>query len=471
VARQTLVPYIRQSKAKEKTISLDDQRRIIKTWARNAGVSLAPEVVEQGVSGSKPWRERDLGRVIAACEAGTVGGIVVAFQDRLSRENGLATAEVWEALDKAGARLVAAGEGLDTATGDQELLFTIKAGIAREQWKRHRKNWSLAVDSAISRGIYVGMTPVGFTKDEKTKTLRQNADAKAVRQVFLSRANGRSWNNLCADLEAAGVKTATGGDKWHLNSVRSLIGNPIYKGTLVNGHEHHFPAYAIVTASEWQAAQPTKGERNHDHAERGGWALLGGRVRCESCGRTLTPSVTTKPNGTKFRYYKCQWRGCTSHANANADKLEEWVSGAVLDALRFFSERGDVTTGSDLDIEVIAGLEQSVEDAKERRRQMGFVLDPNDPKDVEALERLSVEVEEAKAALTDALGSQSRRITPEEWEAGWPTWALDERRRVLTELNVRVVVSPGKKISEGGVALTLGDDTDTTSVTLGMEAA
>jgi hypothetical protein len=41
-----------------------------------------------------------------------------SWQDRLSRENGRATAEVWEALDKAGARLVCAAEGLDTATGD-----------------------------------------------------------------------------------------------------------------------------------------------------------------------------------------------------------------------------------------------------------------------------------------------------------------------------------------------------------------
>jgi hypothetical protein len=56
-------------------------------------------VVEQGVSGSKPWRTRTLGKAIEACELGKAGGIVVAWQDRLSRENGLATAEVWEALD------------------------------------------------------------------------------------------------------------------------------------------------------------------------------------------------------------------------------------------------------------------------------------------------------------------------------------------------------------------------------------
>jgi hypothetical protein len=45
------------------------------------------------------------------------------------------------ALETAGGRLICVGDGLDTATGDHEMLFTIKAAIARDQWKRHRANW------------------------------------------------------------------------------------------------------------------------------------------------------------------------------------------------------------------------------------------------------------------------------------------------------------------------------------------
>ena len=136
-----LIPYLRQSRRKERTISIEEQRREIQHWAAANEVRLAPEVVEQGVSGSKNWRERALGEAVDACARGDAAGVIVAWQDRLSRENGLATAEVWEALDRAGARLVCAAEGLDTASGDQEMLFTIKAAIARDQWKRYRANW------------------------------------------------------------------------------------------------------------------------------------------------------------------------------------------------------------------------------------------------------------------------------------------------------------------------------------------
>lgn len=156
---RTLVPYMRQSRAKERTISIEEQRRGIQAWAQAHGIPLAAEVIEQGVSGSKPWRERALGEAVDACERGEAAGIIVAWQDRLSRENGRATAEVWEALDKAGARLVAANEGLDTASGDHEMLFMIKAAIARDQWKRHRANWEGARQNAIELRACPGRIP------------------------------------------------------------------------------------------------------------------------------------------------------------------------------------------------------------------------------------------------------------------------------------------------------------------------
>lgn len=41
-----LVPYLRQSRAKERTISIDEQRRDIRKWAAETGAPLAPEVIE-----------------------------------------------------------------------------------------------------------------------------------------------------------------------------------------------------------------------------------------------------------------------------------------------------------------------------------------------------------------------------------------------------------------------------------------
>ena len=73
--------YLRQSHAKEWTISIDEQRRECRRWAADDGdgTPLAAELVEQNVSGSKPWRERALGEAVAACERGDAAGIIVAL--------------------------------------------------------------------------------------------------------------------------------------------------------------------------------------------------------------------------------------------------------------------------------------------------------------------------------------------------------------------------------------------------------
>jgi DNA invertase Pin-like site-specific DNA recombinase len=186
-----LVPYLRQSRAKERTISIDAQRRDVQQWAEGAGVKLAQEIVEQNVSGSKPRRERGIGDAVAACERGEASGIIVAWQDRLSRENGLATAEVWEALEAADARLVSVGDSMDTASGDHEMLFTIRAAIARDQWKRHRANWEKAQPNAAERGVACSRANIGYRKANRGEPFTINeSEAAKVRQAFELRAAG-----------------------------------------------------------------------------------------------------------------------------------------------------------------------------------------------------------------------------------------------------------------------------------------
>jgi DNA invertase Pin-like site-specific DNA recombinase len=103
-----LIPYMRKSNGEDERGSLARQRQAIRSWAKRNRVPLAGEVWEAGVSGSKDWKQRALARAIAACERGEAGGIIVEEQSRLSRGNGLQTAEVWDALERAGLRLVCA---------------------------------------------------------------------------------------------------------------------------------------------------------------------------------------------------------------------------------------------------------------------------------------------------------------------------------------------------------------------------
>lgn len=279
-----------------------------------------------------------------------------------------------------------------------------------------------------------------------------------MRAAFLSRARGRSLSELASDLEAAGVKTATGNTGWHKNSVRSMIRNVVYKGTIVNGHEHHFPRLAIVTPGEWAAAQPSEGKGNRDHAPRGAWAVLGGLVRCDGCGHVMSPSGQTK-DGRTYRYYKCQNRSCTAKALVDATKLDAFVSASALAFFTAACEQGVIVVGEDADVEEITALEQAIENAKGRRRAAALALDPDDANDAAALEQLSAEVEAAKAALTEAQGKSAVAITPAQWRASWDAWEVEVKRAQLRTVVSSVRVTRGAKITGTveGVAQDLED--------------
>jgi DNA invertase Pin-like site-specific DNA recombinase len=352
-----LIVYIRQSRAKERTISLDDQRKSIHAWAKANNVKLGAEVVEQGVSGSKSWRERALGQAVEQCQNGEAAGIIVAFQDRLSRENGIGTAEVYEALDSAGARLVASSEGLDTAAGDQEMLFTIKAAIAREQWKRHRLNWANAKHASWEAGRYLANLPAGYDRDVGGG-LVQNEHAPVIRRVFeLRTARPRAtWGEVAQVLAGAGVLTSRlQRGEWANSSLRYLIANQVYTGlhacTCGCGESVVRPEWEIVPGWLWRKAQTDKAAAPEVPVRNGdGHPLGAGLVRCV-CGAGLTRS--NSPAGAMLR---CAKRG-SGHVAILYEPARDWV---LLEVARYIGAM-KLDDGNESER---AEAEQAVVDAK-----------------------------------------------------------------------------------------------------------
>jgi site-specific DNA recombinase len=318
---------MRQSRKKsEATISIDEQRRDIRRWADAAGVPLAADVVEQNVSGSKPWRERELGEAIAACERGEAAGIIVAWQDRLSRENGLATAEVWEALERANARLVCAAEGLDTATGDHELTFSIKAAIARDGWKRYKANFARAQQSAHERGIPNGQAPLGYRKGKDGRLEIDKRGAAKVRAMGEMRIAGDSFSVIARRFGLS-----------H-SSVRQILSNDAYVGTLRCGDLVTEDAHpAIFTRDEFEAINAARTKQPVPPGDTTRDRLLLGLAYCQGCGHTLKVVRRKRADGSHVASYFCKDQAadaCSDRAYVHADDLDDFVSDWFESALR-----------------------------------------------------------------------------------------------------------------------------------------
>ncbi len=112
------------------------------------------------MSGKLKASERGLEILIKRTEAGKSAGIVVQWQDRLTRGRASEAASIWERLQAAGARFVAVDDGVDSANEGSELFFMIHAALSREQWKVYAKRWRLAKKNAVELGLYTAnITP------------------------------------------------------------------------------------------------------------------------------------------------------------------------------------------------------------------------------------------------------------------------------------------------------------------------
>ena len=443
-----LIPYYRQSRRKERTISIEEQRREVERWATEHGVPLAPEVVEQGVSGSKSWRERGLGVAVDASARGEAAGIIVAWQDRLSRENGLATAEVWEALERAGARLVCAGEGLDTAAGDQELTFAIKAAIARDQWKRHRANWENARRNAIERGVFTGRAPFGYRSRRGQPLQVVRRDAAKVRAAFEARAAGEAMTSIARRFG------------WSHSTCRQMLACETYLGIAAHGgfrNEHaHEP---IVDRALFDAVQGSRTTQPVASGETTKDRLLVGIARCAGCGHTLRVVRRPRADGTYAVSYFCKnaaTKACTERAFVHADRLDEHVCGWFERALLAAPRVVDV-------VEATRDLQEAQNALEKLRRDLSAYLELviDDPAVFQrGLDVRQERVAEAEEQVRHLSAHRARMPVGGSLAKLWADFGPLERRQVLGGFLDRVVVSLGASSDlEGHVEIVWADGT------------
>ena len=203
-----LIPYIRQSRPGERDVSFEQQWDAIEGWARSNGAKMtvssldaaeADGLVERKTSGAKGWRERELGRIIEACRRKQASGVIVFDQSRLTREDLLGTAEVWDALEKAKADLVDATGGGKV----NRMQYVLKAEMNRQQWEQARDRGNDTRRRHVDAGIHGGAkVPFGYRRGPDRVFVIDEHEAEGVRFCFRSRARGMSWHTLAAEMDA-----------------------------------------------------------------------------------------------------------------------------------------------------------------------------------------------------------------------------------------------------------------------------
>jgi len=351
--------YVRVSRLggrREENLSTVEQRRRIEGYCQAHGHSVREWFVETDESGGKserPMWQKALARV----ESGESGGIICAKLDRFARSaaDGLAAVR---RIEQAGGTFVSVAENFDTSSPYGRFTMTIFLALAELELGRIRDGWAVAQSAAVRRGVHISArVPAGYRRNGEGRLQPDPETAPRIREVFLRRVQGGSWQQLASYLTFEQVPTFSGG-QWTPGSVRAIVSNSVYKGEargaqeLVNPEAHE----PIVSKAEWRAANRRRGEKP---VTRGEGKLLSGLVCCGSCGGRMSADRNRHGN-----FYRCRNRivsvsGCPQPATISGKLIEPYVVEAALALLPTLAHKPQGADGPGA-----AELEQALAEAE-----------------------------------------------------------------------------------------------------------
>lgn len=456
-----MVIYVRQSVARDDSISLEVQERACRDYLAQRGDQVVAVIPDPGVSGLKWDKRRGVQRAMAMIADGHADGIVVWRWSRLSRSR-LHQALALDAVERAGGVIESATEPFDTATAGgrfgRDVMLAAAAFESQqkaEQWAdAHRRRRERGLPASGGRRFGYLLVDGNYRPDPETGPIL----AEAYRRYLA----GHGLQQIADWLNDLGLASPKAGlDRWSKRGVTYMLDTGWGAGLL---HQWSTRTYLpgahqpVIDELTWQrfraerARRATVAPRLLHVTTR-----LSGLVRCE-CGKTMTIKTSEGDHG---RYLRCSERGCPqSRTYVRRDRVEAavraWlptVAGEVNRLAARAPSRSVVAMER-------ARLERQVADAARAIRNL--LVDKarsKVPQPVfdEALAELTAEQASAQARLTELLSQQrtfdgataAAADLMEMWDDGDPV-----EINALARHLVRVTVfspRPGSRIRVRGV--------------------
>jgi site-specific DNA recombinase len=314
-----LVAYCRDSGGREQDVSVDRQRAELTAWALDAHVTITHWFEDRARSGGSTLRRDaflELTDYLSEADRPEVGVVIWEYA-RFARQFDDAMFYV-ASLRRLGYQVYSITDAIpDTLEG--RLLESILA------WKnaKYREDLSRAVRSGLSfivaahQGYPNINPPLGFLKEyheigqrrdgtphRTARLIPDPALSPLIQTAFAMRAAGATYREIHQALHLTE----------HAISLRNILRNPIYNGTLKFGG-NEYPGFVppLVSPETFQRAQTINALRaagagiHHPRRSRSRY-LLTGLITCAHCGGRMdghTGTRPSRPGQPEQLYYIC----------------------------------------------------------------------------------------------------------------------------------------------------------------------
>ena len=377
--------YLRLSRDDEKTgesLSIENQRMILRRFTAENGGTIADEYVDDGWSGTN-FERPGVKRLLDDAKDGKIDTVVVKDLSRFGR-NYIQVGQYIDYIFPAyGIRFIALSDNVDTADRTSAGMDMMPIMNVFNEW--HAANTSKKIRAVLEAkwqaGRYTNWAyPYGYRvgADENRAAVIDEEAARVVRHIYDMRLKGASVRAIARALTDEGIPNPTAhytrldGKKserrnsaaWSAKTVSCILKDQTYTGTLTQHRTTHFSyknhtavkvpesEYVIkknahepiIPAEVWEKVQTVNGGA-HGRADRDNIVHpLSGLLVCADCGKKLKGKRAGK---NKTYMYCCRTyadlgkKYCSSHAIS--EKLLEHILlqdiRSLLGELKFDEEK------------------------------------------------------------------------------------------------------------------------------------
>lgn len=352
--------YMRVSSDEQRereTIEIQDE--FLGQYAGLYGLNVVAEYRDEGISGTVPLHERPDGRrLLEDAKAGRFDVVLMFKLDRLGRSL-LVIVDAHDRLAEAGAALRSAREPIDTSNPSGRLIFQMLASFAEYDRENIAERTRAGLHRAFRAGKYMGRVPYGYRADGNARLEVVAEEAEVVHEIFRNVADGSTLYAEAKRLNDLGVPAAghrygsrerVPGRLWTNTTISGMVRQRAYSGThevKIGGDMIEREVPAIVSPELQERARSSLHEnKRRPNREGNRQYLLGGLVRCETCGYGCSGHATWG-KGKRYSYYLCitskPQRAVKTPPHGAPYVRAEWLEGTVwADVRRFLENPGEV---------------------------------------------------------------------------------------------------------------------------------
>lgn len=285
--------YVRKSRLKDAdSIEIDRQLELLTDYAEKNNMDY--EVFSEEGS-SEDWNGRpELQRMLMELKRNIYDGVLVTDQDRLTRDR--TDFGLFVRFMKAEALQLFTLNKTYNFMNDDDIFYTgIQSEMDNHFMRMTKRKLRRGRIQAINKGVYFGIAPYGYTKDEAKHLLPHPEESKVVEDIYnMYVIEGLNQAEICEQLTLRGKKTRAGKD-FTPRATSLILSNVAYRGIVhyelegedaITVEEAH---PALVDADTYNKAQKIRAEKRvvPQQSQRGLYTLSKLLV-CPNCHQTLS---------------------------------------------------------------------------------------------------------------------------------------------------------------------------------------